>query len=90
MELVLDGPMTRTGVSGQWRVAGKEPSGELNRKSRVAKGRSEVANFKSKSGKRRSRMRCQADDPLIAALQDVSETKGVSRLKYKCQNAISH
>jgi hypothetical protein len=52
MELVLGGAMTRTGMSGWWRVAGKEPSGELNRKSRIAKGRSKVANFKSKSGKR--------------------------------------
>ena len=30
------------------------------------------------------------DGPIVTALQDVSETKGVSRLEQKCLKALSH
>jgi len=48
MELVFVGPMTKTVVSDEWRVASKEQAGELNHQSQIANWRWKVANHKSK------------------------------------------
>jgi hypothetical protein len=81
MELVLAGPMAKTVVSDEWRVASEEQSGELNHQSQIANRRWKVAHHTSKIGNRKSKMTRRPAGPIVTALHDVSEKKGVSCLE---------